>query len=261
MRIYFLGTCSGTEPQKDRKHMSFALETEGRIYWFDAGEGSSYTAHNIGVDLLSVRNIVISHPHMDHVGGLGNLLWNIRKLYRVTRRRPDAENIDVYIPCLETWEGLMMILRNTEGNFKIPYSITAHRTFDGVLFDDGYVTVTAFHNTHLEPVDGEWVSYSFLIECEGKRLVFSGDLGGYDDLDPVIGQGCDGLIAETGHFGVEHVHSYLDSLSQKGVNVGKVFFSHNGWDIMRDPADSAARVESLFGDSGVICYDGMTVDF
>ncbi len=261
MRIYFLGTCSGTEPQKDRKHMSFAVECGGRIYWFDAGEGCSYTAHNMGIDLLKVNKIVISHPHMDHVGGLGNLLWNIRKLYRVRHRLPDAENIDVFIPCLETWEGLMMILRNTEENFRIPYGLTAHRTFDGVLFDDGCMKVTAFHNNHLSPVDGQYLSYSFRIECEGKRLVFSGDLGDYPDLDGVIGDGCDGLIAETGHFGIGYVHSYVYSLVQRGVKVAKVFFSHNGWDIMEDLSDAEARCARLFGDNAVICHDGMTVDF
>jgi len=257
MRIFFLGTCSGTEPQKDRKHMSFAIECSDRIYWFDAGEGCSYTAHNMGIDLLKVEKIVISHPHMDHVGGLGNLLWNIRKLYNETDILPSAENIEVYIPNLETWEGLMMILRNTEGHFKIPFSITAHKTFDGVLFDDGVMKVTAYHNTHLKPINGEWQSYSFVIECENKKIVYSGDLGNYPDLDEVLKDGCDGLIAETGHFSMDYVCEYLNG---RKFDVNKVYFSHNGWDIMRDQKESAERVVRLFGDGAVICYDGMTVE-
>ena len=83
MKIYFLGTCAGTEPMPDRKHASVAIECGDAIYWFDAGEGCSYTAHNMGLDLLRVKKIMISHTHMDHVGGLGNLLWNIRKLSSV----------------------------------------------------------------------------------------------------------------------------------------------------------------------------------
>lgn len=69
MKLHFLGTCSGTEPMPDRKHTSFAIETGDRLYWFDAGEGCSYTAHLMGLDLLSLCKVVISHPHMDHVGG------------------------------------------------------------------------------------------------------------------------------------------------------------------------------------------------
>lgn len=43
MKLYFLGTCAGTEPMPDRTHTSFALESGGSIYWFDAGEGCSYS--------------------------------------------------------------------------------------------------------------------------------------------------------------------------------------------------------------------------
>ena len=64
MHLTFLGTCAGTEPMPDRKHTSFAIEYNGKVYWFDAGAGCSYTAHLLGIDLLSVRAIFISHTHM-----------------------------------------------------------------------------------------------------------------------------------------------------------------------------------------------------
>lgn len=252
MKLYFLGTCAGTEPMPDRKHSSFALESDGKLYWFDAGEGCSYTAHNLGLDLLNVHKIVISHPHMDHVGGLGNLLWNIRKLHFVKNQLPSTMDIDVYIPSLETWEGVMLILRNSEGNFEIPYQHPVHETHEGVLFDDGAVKVTAVHNNHLPPRDGKWISYSFLIECEGKRIVYSGDVKSYSDLDPVIGEGCDGLIVETGHFHIADTYAYT-----KGKHIGKVYFTHNGRDFINAPEASIEKVRKLWGDGAVVCYDGM----
>ena len=60
MKIYFLGTCAGTEPMPTRRHMSFVIESDQRYYWFDAGEGCSYTGHNLGIDLLAVKSIFIS---------------------------------------------------------------------------------------------------------------------------------------------------------------------------------------------------------
>lgn len=57
MKIHIFGTCAGTEPIPGRRHVSFAIERNGYIYWFDAGEGCSYTAHLMGVDLLSIKSI------------------------------------------------------------------------------------------------------------------------------------------------------------------------------------------------------------
>lgn len=254
MKIWFLGTCAGTEPFADRKHASFAVECDERIYWFDAGEGCSYTAHLAGLDLLAVKKIVISHPHMDHVGGLGNLLWNIRKLTYMKKQNPRHSDIEVYIPCMETWEGIMKILRNTEEGFKTDFAITASLTVDGVLFDDGILKVTAYHNSHLRQQCAPWTSFSFLIEHAGKKLVYSGDVGSYHDLDELIGEGCDGLIIETGHFGVDAVYDYC-----KEKSIGKVFFFHNGREILNNKEGSLQKISRLFGESALITEDGMSV--
>jgi len=252
MKIYFLGTCAGTEPMPDRKHTSFAVECGETLYWFDAGEGCSYTAHNMGLDLLKVRKIVISHPHMDHVGGLGNLLWTIRKLMWC-KKLQHLEDVDVYIPNLQVWDGLLTMLQHTEGGFKTNFQLTAHETREGVLFDDGDVRVTASHTIHMQPVDGKWQSYAFLIEAEGKRLVYSGDVKAYTELDGLIGEGCDGLIIETGHFVIDDVYAYT-----KNKPIGKIFFNHNGREILYGLEAAAQKVQNLFGDRAVIAYDTMS---
>ncbi len=253
MKIYFLGTCAGTQPWPDRHHASFAVETASRIYWFDAGEGCSYTAHNLGIDLLSVNKIVISHTHMDHVGGLGNLLWNIRKMTYVKKHDPVYGDIDLYIPVLETYEGLSLLLRNTEGKFKKNFEIHAHKVKSGVLFDDGYMKVTAFRNTHLkrEETDEE-LSFSYLIEADGRKVLYSGDLGEYSDLDEILKEEVDVLIGETGHFSVEDVYEYT-----KDKKIGKVIYFHNGRGILTSPKEAEERVRELYGDRAVISFDGM----
>ena len=257
MKIHFLGTCAGTEPMPYRRHASVAVEAAGKIYWFDAGESCSRTAHLMGLDLLKVGKIVISHAHMDHIGGLGNLLWHIRNNGALQKRKPEQGAVEVYIPNMETWEGLMMVLRNTEGLFRTEYPVTATWVEKGILFDDGTLKVTAFPNTHMTYWEtGKCLSYSYLIECEGKKLVYSGDVGKYEDLDPLISDGCDGLIIETGHFGIDVAHQYI---SKK--NIKKVFFSHNGREIINHPEASREKVEKYFQGRAVICEDGMTIEF
>lgn len=254
MQLYFLGTCAGTEPMPERKHTAFTLESNGKIYWFDAGEGCSYTAHNLGLDLTKVEKIVISHPHVDHTSGLVNLIWNIRKLHWLKKTAP-AGDLDIYLPEMTVWNGVMTILKASEGTPAFFDILQPRDIRDGLLFDDGTISVTAFHNNHIAPLEDKWRSYSFLIETEGKRIVYSGDVKAYQELDPVIADGCDALIIETGHFVIDDVYAYT-----KGKNIGKIFFNHSGREILYATAACEEKVASLFGKQAVIAFDGMTAN-
>lgn len=127
---------------------------------------------------------------------------------------------------------------------------------DGLLFDDGFVRVTAYHNYRLKKHNFEpWLSFSYRIECEGKRIVFSGDAGAYTELDEVIGEGCYAAIAETGHFGIDDVRDYFSDKSFE-----RLFFCHNGREILNFPERSQEKARTYFNGKAVICEDGMTVE-
>ena len=259
MKIHFFGTCSGTQPIAGTHHLSFALEIGDGYYWFDAGETCSYTAHLMGVDLLKIRQIFISHPHMDHVGGLGNLLWTVRKLTQGKNGRRKEGNIELYIPDLTTFDGIMQVLKNTEGNFEIDFEIFGHEVADGLVSDDGLVRVTAQHNHHLVHEEGTpWRSFSYAIEAEGKRIVFSGDIKSLDDLAPLAENGCDVLIMETGHHKVADVCA---GLAERNWPIKRLWFAHNGPDILRDvPAAAERAQQSAFAGEKHICWDGETLE-
>jgi len=256
MKIHFLGTCAGTEPMPTRQHMSFAVESAGALYWFDAGEGCSRTAYVKGLDLLSVKSIVISHPHMDHTGGLANLIWNMTTVSANYRIPHKFGEVSLCVPVMDVWSGVQSLLTADGGGYTNRISVKPKVLIDGVVFDDGNVKITAYHNMHMgHTEDTPWRSFTFRIEGEGKTVVYSGDIRTADELDAVIGDGCDCAIMETGHFKIDAVHEYY-----KDKNVGCVYFSHNGREILNDLSGSREKVAALFGRRGVIAEDGMTVD-
>ena len=243
MKLYIFGSCSGTEPWQGRHHTAFALEINSRIYWFDAGENCSYAAHLMGVDLLSVTDVFISHTHMDHIGGLGNLLWNIRKLTTVKKESTKYGDVTVHIPILESFDGVMAILRNTEGYYKCDYETVGRKIEDGVVLKNGDVTVTALHNNHLSKKEYGWRSFSFLIEAEGKKIIYSGDIGDLEDMRTLLEGGCDLLLVETGH---HDALSICKRIKEAGYPVLDICFLHHGLAVLHDFEGTLFRCREVF---------------
>ena len=230
MKIYIFGSCSGTEPMPGRHHTSFAIETDGRYYWFDAGEGCAHTAHVMGVDLLRVSEIFISHTHMDHVGGLPHLLWTIRKLYTRTKKLPVFGDVSVYIPNSDTFDGAITMVKDSRYKSNpIPYQMLCHVVREGVVFKNESVTVSAVPTKHIPEDEYGPQSYAYIFEAEGKRVVYSGDYRDTEELGLFIGDGCDVLLSETGHHDPCETCEYL-----KTKNVGKNYFVHHGRTILAD---------------------------
>lgn len=252
MKLTFLGTCAGTEPMPTRKHTAFVIEKDGRIYWFDAGEGCSHTAHLMGIDLLAVDKIIISHAHLDHVGGLANLICNIRKLIWVKNQETKFGAIDLYVPDMNAWEGVSKLLICNEKDIFDEIKVNVNLVSDGVLFDDGTMKVYAYHNYH---IPYNTMSYTYRIEIEGKKIVYSGDVDKYEEMDEAIGDGCDVLIVETGHFKIDDTYEYC-----KNKNIGKIYFNHNGREILNDFEGSAKKISDKFGDKAIIAEDEMVIE-
>ena len=192
MRITFLGASHGV-PEAHRK-CSCAMITLGAgqdavRYFVDMGVMAIDWMRTAGIPVSSARAIFITHMHGDHTNGLPHFVdlcsWYFKDA-NPTVFLPEEEAI----PALSGW----LAANGTSLREEIRCEIT----HDGVIYDDGRLTVTAFRTRHCR------TSYAYLVEAEGKRVLFTGDLshkGPADDFPrATLADGLDLAICESAHF-------------------------------------------------------------
>ena len=95
-----------------------------------------------------------------------------------------------------------------------------HQVREGALYDDGTLRVTAYRTFHIAE------SYCYLIEAEGKRVFFSGDMchkGPQNDFPTsILEKPIDLAICEAAHF---RATEYLPIFKGQS-NLKKLCFNH-----------------------------------
>ena len=257
MKLTVLGSCSGTEPQPNRHQTSVAVETGGKLFYVDAGENCCYSSYLGGIDQTRTAAVFITHTHMDHVGGLPHLLWNLRKICTLSPENQEAmqgRTIEVHMPDLSVYAGVRAMLLASEGHYDTVFRLEPHMLRDGAAFHRDGITFTAFHNLHLGvPAPGtSWKSYSFLLEAEGKKVLFSGD---FRDLSELLShmKGADLVFLETGH---PRAASLCWELKNSGIRTGKLVFYHHGVEILQDFSGELQAARAILGDQVEFADDG-----
>ncbi len=199
--VSFLGTGSGV-PSADRYFSSVLLHLEDRHLLVDAGEPCVHSLRERGGLILEIDAVMITHGHVDHIGGLPALLQGAMLLGRT---RP----LSILLPGgmigpLRAW---ISALHLTEEGLGFPLAWIPW--CDGMPSDlGGGVTVTPFANAHLERAYRQLPGANPSLPCESfsleviagnHRALFSGDLSGAGDLDRWIGDAADLLVCELSH--------------------------------------------------------------
>ncbi len=253
-KLHVLGSCSGTEPYPGCHHTSLVLETEGYLYFFDAGETCSHTAYLMGLDLLKLRHIFITHPHIDHIGGLANLIWMPHKLALV-KKQQEPFTLTVHASEKALFDSALGIIAAGQKNV-LHFATLFHEISPGTVFENDSLCIECIKNNHMPPTqDGKFLSYSYRLLLNGKKIIISGDVKHVSDLGEWLDD-CDLLLMETGHHLASEVCAYLHT---KKCNVRDIVFYHHGREILNDRDNALKRAENAWGKKLRFAVDGMTL--
>lgn len=222
MKIINLGTSHG-DATATRYQSSTLIETGGRYYLVDAGEPASASLIRRGILPAQITAAFITHPHIDHSGGLPVLVEQAHKY----RRLHPAIRPEFLLP---EERGVRALLAWAEANRfgGCAETATLRAYGPGTAYDDGTLKLTAFPGRHVPPADdGTPACYAFRIEAEGKKVYFTGDVAAdYGDFNLAAADGCDLVYSELTHYPLEKALPVLKQLS-----AGKLIFYHlhNPW--------------------------------
>jgi len=163
MRLVFLGT-GAMIPTKERNLLSVALEYNGDIYLFDAGESVQKQIKFTTLHLGKIKKIFISHWHGDHVIGLPGLLLTLNNI-------KSYKSLEIYGP-----EGTKRFVRNILNccffNFEKDLKIFEYKTKSKVfvIYENKDILIKAIRLKHSVPVLGYLFIEKDKLNLDKKKL-------------------------------------------------------------------------------------------
>jgi len=209
IRITFLGTSHGV-PEHDRFCSSTLIEIGENRYLIDMGGPviDSLIRRNIPLD--SIRGIFITHPHGDHMDGLVSFVDLLTWYFQT----PTPE---IWLPTDGIVEALNSWLKVTQLDGVAP-RLSFNILKEGLIFDDGTLRVTAIPTQHCPH------SHAFLLEAEGKSIVFTGDLRHptIDFPQVCFQRTCDLIVCEAAHFPTTEAAPIFEKAAPKRVLINHI---------------------------------------
>ena len=257
MKITFLGTSHGIT-EKNQFCSSALISTGGKHYLVDAGAPVLTLLKNHDIPLEDVAGVFITHSHHDHFMGLCTLTQQVNEFHQFK----DVA-FPVYVPDAEDYHRMFAFIfgdpafrgrldYTVYGGLTDPHGDRARRV-SAVIFDDGNLKVTAI------PVDHFVNAHAFLLEAEGKRVVFTGDLlENMPDYPAVITEtDVDVVVTEGAHTKLNkpEVMERLRSSRTKTLVITHRYTQVNPDDVVDELAEyTKDRFET------VLAYDGMVLN-
>lgn len=216
MELIFVGTGSGRTSLK-RYHSSLCFVDHGKVLLIDVGDGISKALLSQNIDFNSIADIIISHNHADHLAGLPSLLTQmiIDKRAAPLKIFTHEKLVNPLLTFLNTsfifLEKLDFVIEIVAFNFNDSMSLT-----NSILFlAKQNLHVTNKHNLSIDNI--RFISSSFLFEYNKKKIIYTSDIGSYEDLFLFQDYAADIFITESTHIPFERIENIIPMLNPKKV--------------------------------------------
>ena len=247
MKITFIGTSHGIM-EKDRYCACTVVTVNGKHYVIDAGAPVADLFIRNGFNYEDIAGIFITHTHEDHMMGLTTLTQTIIEF----PNHFSNVSFPVYVPDLKRYRDMFSFI-NGYPEFTGPVTYNKYKA--GVIFDDGVVKVKSIPTKHFEN------SHAFILEAEGKKIGFSGDLH-YDLIDYPVDfvsseKQFDLVVMEAAHQGYNenYVYDVLSKTNTKKMVINHIYEVKNPLNVL---AEFGKKISDKFEFS--VSYDGLVID-
>ncbi len=244
MRIVFFGSSHGL-PEASRRCSSILIDMGKNRYFIDMGSSSAEGLANRGMAIESVKAVFVTHMHGDHTNGLISFIDICSWKYKEANPR-------FYLPG-DVERSVAAITEWLACNGTPIRDFSFGRVDDGFIYADENIKLTAYRTDHNDH------SFGYLLEAEGKRVYFSGDLSGANkrpDGNPDVwveafDKGLDLAVLELAHFSA--VDKYYAFLKDR-KNIKTICINHHS---PRRIATGYALAELLSEQKFVFAHDGL----
>lgn len=219
MKITFLGTSHGA-PSAERFCSCIMLESGDAIYIIDAGAPLYDQLLRFGRDPEKVRAVFTTHAHGDHIAGLP-------RFAALMDGRAKSACVDLYLTEQKMADAIVNLIEVGSGAPMKGKRVHFHTVHEDFVYEDENIRLWLIPNCHLKNRRDtpDRPSYCAVVEAEGRRVIFTGDLSprlAQDDFPKLaMEEPSDVLICEMAHFGPDAIEPYLEKCL-----AGEVWFTH-----------------------------------
>ena len=203
LKVFFCGT-GGPLASSGRAQPCTAVQAGDALYLVDNGVGGWDTLRGMRAPVTSLKAILITHLHSDHIAGVGEAAeqsWINGRVEPLTVIGPDGvDNLARGFNLVYERDRIFRKAHHEKGDVKFPLDAAKLRSRvvkipkpDGtaLALKDGELTITAIRVAH-DPVTP---AFGYRFDYKGRSVVISGDTIAWPPLG-VAAKGADVLIHE-----------------------------------------------------------------